>query len=76
MKINLTISINDEKVDEYKQAILRAYPVPAREEISENEWLFKIARELTVGAFKTAYNRGRDLLARDNQSSAEDVIGD
>jgi len=75
MDINSTITIKDDKVAEYKRAFLRVYPVPSTPEISENEWLLQKAREVMKIAIITVYNRGRNLLARDMQPTAEEIIG-
>ena len=85
MNIDITISIKDEMIEEYKTALLRFHPVPLIEdlenpegpripEMSENEWLLRKAKEIAKTAIKVAYNRGLSLLLRDAQNESVSVF--
>jgi len=63
--MNLTIIIDDSKVDEFKEAFLAVYPAPHNEETGEqlmadNPWI----KKRIVEWLKETYRHGKNTLYR------------
>jgi len=84
--INIPITITDEKVAEYKEALLRVHPVPMIPSdpnepnsnlvplMSVNDWLLQEVISWAKTAIKAEYKRGLLCLRQDVQASPDTVI--
>lgn len=72
--VSVTYTIPDEKFDEFKEAFIRAKPVPLDDDrnpiMSENEWIKEWGRRAMFAIF----SRGREELHRDTMQAIDENI--
>jgi hypothetical protein len=72
---SITLTIPDEKYDEFKEAFLTMNPVPTDPDTelplyTENQWV----KEWLIRLVKKRYKQGREELARQAASYDDDIV--
>lgn len=68
---SVTFYIPDNKLDEFKAAFIRQFPVPIEDPpLTENEWIKKWGRI----QYLRAYRNGKNLLAADAVNIDDEII--
>ena len=74
MKITLEYTIDDTKIQDFKNAFFRVFPIPTDKDgnptHNELDWIKKIIKDYLL----VQYNRGTELLSKDQITTNEDIV--
>jgi hypothetical protein len=71
--MQITITIDDERVDEFKEAFLAVYPAPhdidtGEQLMADNPWI----KKRIIDWLKSRYRKGKNKLYRQQQAAIKD----